>query len=195
LSRNEAETEARRCLNCGCVAIGPSDLAVALVALNATVVTTGRKLAAEEFFKASATRSTVLDQGELVKEIRIPKPSGHARQSYLKFTLRKPIDFALVSVACVITSKKGVCADARIALGAVAPAPLRALAAEAAIKGKPVDENCASEAARLAVAEAVPLSMNRYKIEIAKALVKRSILSQQPSANPLGDPPALPVKQ
>jgi NADPH-dependent glutamate synthase beta subunit-like oxidoreductase len=182
LSFDEVETEARRCLNCGCVAIGPSDLAVALVALNATVVTTGRKLAAEEFFKASATKSTVLEQDELVKEIRIPKPPAGARQSYLKFTLRKPIDFALVSVACVITSKKGVCADARITLGAVAPAPFRAVAAEGAIKGKLVDEDCAAEAARLAVAEAIPLSMNAYKIEIAKALVKRSILSQQPSA-------------
>ncbi len=182
LSLSEIETEARRCVNCGCLAIGPSDLAIALAALDATVVTTRRTLAAQEFFAASATRSTVLGQDELVKEIRIPKPPGNSRQSYIKFTLRKPVDFALVSVASVITSKGGVCSDARIVLGAVAPSPFRARAAEAAIKGKPVDENGAAEAARFAVAEAVPLSMNAYKVEIAKALVKRSILSNQQSA-------------
>jgi NADPH-dependent glutamate synthase beta subunit-like oxidoreductase len=182
LSPGEIETEAHRCVNCGCLAIGPSDLAIALAALNATVVTTRRTLAAQEFFVASATRSTVLDQDELVKEIRIPKPPGNSRQSYMKFTLRKPVDFSLVSVASVITFKSGVCSDARIVLGAVAPSPFRARAAEAAIKGKFIDEERAAEAARIALAEAAPLSMNAYKVEIAKALVKRSILSNQLSA-------------
>jgi NADPH-dependent glutamate synthase beta subunit-like oxidoreductase len=179
LSLSEIETEARRCVNCGCLAIGPSDLSIALSALNATVVTTRRTLAAQEFFAAGATRSTVLDQDELIKEIRIPKPPRNSCQSYLKFTLRKPVDFALVSVASVITSRSGVCSDARIILGAVAPAPFRARAAEAAIKGKYIDENCAAEAARLALENAAPLSMNTYKVEIARALVKRSILSNQ----------------
>jgi CO/xanthine dehydrogenase FAD-binding subunit len=176
LSLGEIETEARRCVNCGCLAIGPSDLAIALVALDGSVVTTRRKLAAQDFFAASATSSTVLEQDELIKEIQIPKPPRNSRHSYLKFTLRKPVDFALVSVASVITSKKGVCSDARIVLGAVAPSPLRAKAAEAAIKGKPIDEKGAVEAAKLALAEATPLSMNAYKIEIAKTLVKRSLL-------------------
>jgi NADPH-dependent glutamate synthase beta subunit-like oxidoreductase len=182
LSLREIETEARRCVNCGCLAIGPSDLAIALAALNATVVTTRRTLAAQEFFAASATRSTVLEQDEVIKEIRIPKPPGNSRQTYLKFTLRKPVDFALVSVASVVTSKSGVCSDARIILGAVAPAPFRARAAEVEIKGKHIDENCAAEAAKLALENAAPLSMNAYKVEIAKALVKRSILSNQLSA-------------
>jgi NADPH-dependent glutamate synthase beta subunit-like oxidoreductase len=178
LSATEFETEARRCLNCGCLAIGPSDLAIALVALNATVATDRRTLDAQAFFAATASSSTVLEQDELIKEIRIPKPSRESRQSYIKFTLRKPVDFALVSVAAVITSKKGVCSDARIVLGAVAPAPLRASAAEAAIKGKIIGEDGAAEAAMLALAEASPLSMNAYKIEIARTLVKRSILGQ-----------------
>ncbi len=174
----EIKTEARRRLKYGCLAIGPSDLALALVALDASVVTNRRTLGAQAFFTASATSSTVLDKDELIKEIRIPKPPKGSRQSYKKFTLRKPVDFALVSVAAVITSKKGVCSDARIALGAVAPSPLRASAAEAAIKGMPLDENCAAEAAQLALADAAPLSMNAYKIEIARTLVKRSILGQ-----------------
>ena len=178
LSLVEIEMEARRCLNCGCLAVGPSDLAIALVALNATVVTDRRTLEAQDFFAATASSSTILEKDELIKEIRIPKPPRDARQSYIKFTLREPVDFALVSVAAMIASKKGVCFDARIVLGAVAPAPLRARAAEEAIKGKPIDEYVAAEAANLALAEAAPLSMNAYKIEIARTLVKRLILGQ-----------------
>jgi CO/xanthine dehydrogenase FAD-binding subunit len=91
--------------------------------------------------------------------------------------LRKPIDFAVVSVASVITVENGVCSDARITLGAVAPAPIRAKAAEAAIKGAIIDEDGAAKAAKLALADAVPLGMNAYKAEIARTLVKRSLLA------------------
>ncbi len=176
ISVDEIENEAKRCVSCGCLAVGPSDLAIALVALDATIVTTKRILGAGAFFAATAACSTVLEPDELIKEIRIPKPPKGARQSYRKFTVRKPIDFAIVSVAAVISSKNGVCSDARIALGAVAPAPLRATAAEAAIKGRPLNEPEAAEAARLALAGAAPLPMNGYKAEIARVLVKRSIL-------------------
>jgi xanthine dehydrogenase YagS FAD-binding subunit len=91
--------------------------------------------------------------------------------------LRTPIDFPVVSVASVITIERGVCVDARVALGAVAPAPVRARAAEEVIIGQPIDEHRAAEAAEQAVAGAQPLSMNAYKVEIAKTLVKRAILS------------------
>jgi CO/xanthine dehydrogenase FAD-binding subunit len=173
---SEMETEAKRCVSCGCLAVGPSDLAVALVALEARVVTNKRTVNARGFFKASATCSTILGPDELIKEIQVPRPPKGARQSYRKFTLRKPLDFAVVSIASVIKSQNGVVSDARIALGAVAPAPLRASAAEAAIKGKPLTEAEANKAAALALADAVPLGMNAYKAEIAKVLVKRSIL-------------------
>ena len=177
ISLSEIEAEANRCFNCGCLAVSPSDIGIALVALDAKIVTTKRTVHAQSFFTASATGSTVLDPDELVTEIRIPKPRDGARQSYLKFTLRKPIDFAIVSVASVITVEKGVCVDARIVLGAVAPAPVRAKAAEEAIIGRPMDEHRAAEAAEQAVAGAQPLSMNAYKVEIAKALVKRALLT------------------
>ena len=119
----------------------------------------------------------MLDPDELVTEIQIPKPRDGVRQSYLKFTLRTPIDFGIVSVASVIALKGGICTDARIALGAVAPSPVRATKAEEVIKGRPIDPDAAAEAAEQAVAGAQPLSMNAYKIEITKALVKRAILS------------------
>jgi xanthine dehydrogenase YagS FAD-binding subunit len=147
------------------------------MALDAKIVTTKRTLDAQSFFSASATGSTVLDRDEVVIEIRIPKPQDGVLQNYLKFTLRKPIDFAIVSVASVITVEKGVCADARIVLGAVAPSPVRARAAEEAIKGRPIDQEAAVEAAEQAMAGAQPLSMNAYKVEIAKTLVKRALLT------------------
>lgn len=160
----------------GCLAVGPSDIAVALVALDARIVTTKRNLPAEFFFKITATGTTVLGPDELIREIQIPKPPVGARQTYEKFTLRKPIDFAVVSVASILTVDNGVCEDARIVLGAVAPEPVRARKAEAVIKGRAVDEDLAEEAATHALGAASPLKMNGYKVEIAKALVKRAVL-------------------
>jgi NADPH-dependent glutamate synthase beta subunit-like oxidoreductase/CO/xanthine dehydrogenase FAD-binding subunit len=177
LGLGEIETEANRCFNCGCLAVSPSDIAIALIALDASIVTTKRTLDAQSFFSASATRSTALDADELVTEIQIPKPKDGARQTYLKFSLRHPIDFGIVSVASVITLEGGICTDARIALGAVAPSPVRAKEAEEVVKGRSIDPDAAAEAAEQAVAAARPLSMNAYKIEITKTLVKRAILS------------------
>jgi NADPH-dependent glutamate synthase beta subunit-like oxidoreductase len=175
LSLAQVETEARRCLSCGCLAVGPSDLAIAFVALDASVVTNRRTLAAHAFFKASAAGSTVLEPDELIKEILIPKPAKGARQNYQKFTLRKPLDFAIVSVASIIEEKNGVCSNARIVLGAVGPAPVRAIAAEEALKGKVINEDCAAEAAELAFANTHPLSMNAHKAQIGKTILKRAI--------------------
>jgi len=173
---SEIETEAHRCFNCGCLAVGPSDVAIALVALDGSIVTTKRTVRAEDFFTASAGCSTILEKDELIKEIRIPKPPAGARQSYDKFTLRKPIDFAVVSVASVLTVDGGVCKDARVVLGAVAPEPLRAREAEGVLKGKLISERVALEVAQAAVTGVIPLAMNDYKIEITKTLVKRAIL-------------------
>jgi xanthine dehydrogenase YagS FAD-binding subunit len=149
--------------------------------LGATIVTTKRSIDAETFFSTSATDATVLDANELITEIRIPKQPEGAKQSFLKFTLREPVDFAIVSVASVITIKNGLCDKARIVLGAVAPSPVRAFAAEEVLKGKPTDETVAVLAAEAALAEAKPLGMNAYKAEIAKALIKRAILGQPAS--------------
>jgi NADPH-dependent glutamate synthase beta subunit-like oxidoreductase len=176
---DEVTAEAHRCFNCGCLAVGPSDVAIALVALGGSIVTTKRTVGAEDFFTAGASSSTVLEPNELIKEIRIPKPPAGARQSYDKFTLRKPIDFAVVSVASVLVEENGVCKDARVILGAVAPEPVRARETEELLKGRSVTEQIASEAAQAAVAAAIPLAMNDYKVEIVRTLVKRAILGQK----------------
>jgi xanthine dehydrogenase YagS FAD-binding subunit len=160
----------------GCFAVHPSDLAVALIALNAIIVTNQRTLAAQDFFAADTVRTTVLEIGELIKEIRIPKPPKGSRQSFQKFTLREPIDFAVVSLAALITEKNRVCADARLVLGGVAPSPIRTIAAEEFLKGKTIDAAAAETAAQLAFADARPLSKNVYKIQIGQTLIRRALI-------------------
>lgn len=160
-----------------CFAVCPSDTAVALAALDAKVIIAGlkgeRSIAVTDFYQPLGN---ALEMDEMVKEIQIPGITPLARQRFIKFTLRKPIDFAIVSVAAVITVKDGTCTEARIILGAVAPMPFRAKAAEEALVGRPLSENVAAEAAKAALANAKPLSMNAYKVEIAKTLIKRVVM-------------------
>jgi xanthine dehydrogenase YagS FAD-binding subunit len=162
----------------GCFAVCPSDTAVALTALNAVMKIAGAKknriVPVKDFF---TTLGNVLQPGEMVTEIQIPKPLDKAKQTFLRLTLRRPVDFAIVSVASVISLENGICRDASIALGAVAPVPIKALMAEQIIRGKPLDAKTAAEAAEAAVVGAKPLSMNAYKIEETKILVKRAILA------------------
>lgn len=172
-NRYHAILEGKRCF-----AVCPSDTAVALAALNAQIIIAGqkseRRVAVADFFRPLGN---ALKRDEMVKSIEAPRFTASVKQTFLKFTLRNPVDFAIVSVASVITVERALCTDARIVLGAVAPAPVRAKKAEEVIKGRPIDQDAAVKAAEQAVAGARPLSMNAYKLEIAKALVKRAILS------------------
>jgi len=160
-----------------CFAVCPSDIAIALTALDADIRITGpdgeREVPIQDFFHSLGTARK---PDEILTEIQVPRPPESAKQTFLKFSLRKPIDFAIVSVASVISSENGVCTNASIALGAVAPSPIRATKAEEAIKGKIIDAAIAEEAAEAAVSDAKPLSMNEYKIEITKTLIKRAIV-------------------
>jgi len=162
-----------------CFAVCPSDTAVALAALDARIKIESprgeRRIAVTDFFGALGNG---LKGDEMITEIEIPRGTSLARQTFLKFTLRNPVDFAIVSVASVIMVEGGICSDVRIALGAVAPGPVRAQKAEEVIKGRSVDQKAAMEAADQAVAGAKPLSMNAYKVEITRILVERAILSQ-----------------
>ena len=162
----------------GCVAVNPSDIAVALLALGAKIKIASprgtRIISVEGFF--NGLRS-VLKSDEMVTEVQVPRPSDRARQTFLKFRSRQAIDFASVSVASVITVNNGTCEEARIALGAVAPRPFRATAAENGIKGKIVNDAAAEVAAEAAVVDARPLNKNTYRVRIIKELVKRALLS------------------
>ncbi len=161
-----------------CFAVCPSDTAVALAALDAMLTITGpageRTIPLGDFF---TVRGNILKPHEILTEVRIPPPPREARQTFLKFRIRNAIDFAIVSAASVVTMEDGTCLGARIALGAVAPTPVRAREAERAMSGKPLNNTMVKDAAEVAVAGAKPLAMNAYKIEIAKTLVKRVLLA------------------
>ena len=160
-----------------CFAVCPSDLATALAALEGQVGIVGpkgeRRMAVGDFFNPMGNG---LEEGEMVKEVEVPRTSTKRLQSFLKFTSREPIDFAIVSAACAIEVKERVCSDASIMIGAVAPGPFRARAAEQALIGRELDQAAASQAALAAMEGARPLGKNEYKIEIAKALVERAVI-------------------
>jgi len=161
----------------GCIAVNPSDTAPALVALDASVVTSKRTIAIKDLFTVDGEKTTVLDDDEIVTEVQVPEPKAGTKQVFLKFRIRKTIDFAISSVATAITIEAGTVADARIVLGAVAPVPYRSTGAEDTIKGKAISESVADEAGTAAVKGAMPFTHNAYLVPITKALVKRAILA------------------
>ena len=152
----------------GCYAASSHDSAPALVALGATVVTTKREVAAADFFQANGARSNVLEDGEVVTEFKVPKA---AKSAFRKFALRKSIDFPIVNCAAV----QAASGEVRVVLGGVYPAPVRVEAAEAEVAGG-VSESTAAKAGDAAVADCKPLGKNGYKVEIARTMVKRTLL-------------------
>ncbi len=156
----------------GCIAVHPSDVAPALIALNASVVTNTRKIAAENFFDVKVASNTVLAPGEIITEIQVPAPPAGAKSAFLKFAIRKSIDFPIVNCAVMVGG-----GQPRIALNAVAPKPYRSAKAEAAIAGKQINEATAEAAGAAAMEDAKPLPATKYKVQIAKTLVKRALLA------------------
>jgi xanthine dehydrogenase YagS FAD-binding subunit len=157
-----------------CLAVCPSDTATALAALGADIRIAGprgvRTVPVERFFTSLGID---LDSGEMVTEIRIPAPPPESKQAFIKIAVRKPVDFAIVSAASVIAVRDGLVTDTRISLGAVAPAPVRAAAAEQALIGKPLSPGTIQATADAAVSDAKPLARNAYKVELAKAAVRK----------------------
>lgn len=158
----------------GCFAVCPSDAAVALAALDASAVLEGpggcrRELAVQDLY---TPLGTVLESGELLTAVSVPRPASGSRSAFLKFTVREPIDFAVVSVAASLTLTEGLCTDARVVLGAVGPRPYRAVEAEAYLRGRPIDETAAAAAAEAAVAGAKHLRGNAHKVPLARTLVR-----------------------
>jgi xanthine dehydrogenase YagS FAD-binding subunit len=158
----------------GCYAVHPSDIAPALVALDASIKTTRRTIKAEDFFQVSVTKTTVLDDDEIVALIEVPPPAG--RSSFVKFALRKAIDFPIVNCAAMISMSQNKVASARICLNAVFVTPYRAAEAEKAMAGKAMTEADAEAAGAAAVSAARPMTHNAYMVPVAKAMVKRAIL-------------------
>jgi xanthine dehydrogenase YagS FAD-binding subunit len=157
-----------------CFAVNPSDTAPALVALNAKIKTNKGLMEAEKLWDMKIPASTILAADEIITEIQIPTPAAGVKSAFIKFAIRKSIDFPIVNCAAMIGN-----GNARICLNAVYNKPYRALAAEDAIKGKSINENNADAAGAAAIVDAkvLPGERNKWKIPIAKAMVKRSILA------------------
>ena len=168
-----------------CYIVHPSDTAVALSALDATVEIAGpsgeRTLAIGDFFAGPGRdmlRENVLEPGELLTRIAIPADAPD-RSVYLKVREREAGDFALVSVAAALTMSgngpDAVISKARIAVGGVAPVPYRAVEVEDQLTGRTASEVDPAEAASLALPNATPLPQNGYKLPMARNTIKRAL--------------------
>jgi xanthine dehydrogenase YagS FAD-binding subunit len=157
-----------------CVATHPSDMAVALAALDALVhlsgASGGRTISINALHRLPGERpdiETELAPGELITGVELPALPLYARSTYRKVRDRSSYAFALVSVAAALEVKDGVVGDVRIALGGVAHKPWRAWRAEQALRGGPATGDAFRAAAQAELADARPLAHNAFKIELA----------------------------
>src|SRR5882672_9544364 len=165
-----------------CIATNPSDMCVALAALEATVHIQGAKgsraVAIGDFHLLPGDtphRETVLEPGDLITHVTLPPPIAGSKQVYLKLRDRASYEFALASAAVVVTMGSGKITRARIALGGVGTKPWRSSEAEAALTGKPANEGTFRQGAEAALRHAKPQSENKFKIELAKRCVMHSL--------------------
>jgi xanthine dehydrogenase YagS FAD-binding subunit len=165
-----------------CVAVHPSDLPAALLALGATVDLRGsegdRSLPLADFFAPPTEErrtETVLGEEELVVAVRAPAPAPGTRSAYLKAMDRKVWAFALVGVAAVARMEGGRIAEARIVLSGVANVPRRAAEAEALLAGQAPSADLFARAADAALEAATPLRHNGYKLPLARGLIARAL--------------------
>jgi xanthine dehydrogenase YagS FAD-binding subunit len=165
-----------------CIATHPSDMAVALVALDAAVRTTGpqgeRVIPIAGLHRLPGDHpeiETTLAPGELITAVEIPALPFAARSLYVKVRDRASYAFALASAAVALDLDHGVVRDARVALGGVGTVPWRSRAAEDALRGKPVGVATYRAAAEAALADAVPRKDNSFKIELARRTLIRAL--------------------
>jgi xanthine dehydrogenase YagS FAD-binding subunit len=165
-----------------CIATHPSDVAVALAALDAVVHTRGpggeRAIGIDDFFLLpgdTPQREHSLEHGELITAIEVPAAPVARRSVYLKFRDRESYEFALASVAAAIRVEDGTVAEVRLALGGVGTKPWRAWRAEASLLGKAADEASFAEAARQELAQASPHRQNAFKVELAQRAIVRAL--------------------
>jgi len=177
LNREHAILDADRC-----VAVNPSDTAPALIALDAKMVVRTPKgehvVDAENYFigpGTDITKMTILQPGDLLTAIRIPSTWAGAQFYFEKVRDRAVWDFALINVATAMVVSGGTIQRIRLAVNGVAAHPVRLTAVEAAVVGKPRNEETAEMAGQLAIRGAQPLQYNGYKVPLMRNLVKRAI--------------------
>ncbi len=163
-----------------CSSVPSADMPPSLIALSANAIIYGpkgrREVHLEDFF--TGPKTNVLKGDEILSEIVIPKHTGETKAVFLK-KARTREDIAQVNVACAVTAKGGICSDARVVFGAVAPTPLRVRKAEDLMKGKRLESIDLEEVGRLSAASTKCItdirSSKSYREEISKVLVRRSL--------------------
>ena len=165
-----------------CIATNPSDMCVALAALEATIHVQGskgsRSIPIAEFHLLpgnTPNRETVLEPGDLITHVTLPQPASGSKQIYLKLRDRASYEFALASAAVVLTVAGGNVTRARIALGGVGTKPWRSPEAEAALVGKPASEANYRKAAEAGLHDAKPQSENGFKVELARRCLAHAL--------------------
>jgi xanthine dehydrogenase YagS FAD-binding subunit len=158
-----------------CIATNPSDMCVALAALEATIHVQGpngvRAVPMSDFHLLpgeTPDRETVLQPGDLITHVTLPPPLAGSKQHYLKLRDRASYEFALASAAVVLVTSENVVTQARIALGGVGTKPWRSPDAEAALVGQTANAEAFRKAADAALRDAKPQSENGFKVELAK---------------------------
>jgi xanthine dehydrogenase YagS FAD-binding subunit len=165
-----------------CIATHPSDLAVALAALDAVLTIRGpkgeRKVAAADFHLLPGNTPHIehdLKHGELIASVFVPDAPHAQRSAYLKVRDRASFEFAVTAAAVGLDLAGGTIRSARIALGGVGTKPWRSRDAEAALVGKSASTSSFREAAEAALKGAEPREMNKFKVELAKRTLVRAL--------------------
>ncbi|MEV6907355.1 xanthine dehydrogenase family protein subunit M [Amycolatopsis sp. NPDC051071] len=166
-----------------CVSTHPSDLAVALVALDASVRLTGRGGSRDvrlvEFYRLPGTTPHLeneLRPGELVTEVTVPQLDWANRSTYVKVRDRASYEFALASAAAAVLVRDGVVRDVRLAVGGVGTRPWRLPAVEDALRGRPLRLDVVEKAAALAAEGARPLTHNGFKVPLLRRAVTSALM-------------------
>lgn len=171
--------------NAQTVMVHASTLATALLAYDANVhlsfgKDSSRTVALKDFLlppSMERDRDTIIRDGEILTHISVPPVQKDSRCAYHKQTERESYDWPICDVAVLLQMKGDAVATAKIVLGWVAPTPRRAVEAEELLVGRELDEHSAAEAAAIAVRTATPLAKNGYKVDVLRAVVKRTILA------------------
>jgi xanthine dehydrogenase YagS FAD-binding subunit len=166
-----------------CIATHPSDLAVALVALDATLELLGangarRLVAVADFHRLPGSTpqgETMLAPGEIIVAVHVPSGAAARRSTYLKVRDRASFEFALVSAAVGIDIAGGTISRVRVVAGGVAPKPWRLPEVEKALRGQPASDESLRAAAALAGAGANPASQNGFKLVLLRRTVLRAL--------------------
>lgn len=167
----------------GCPSVAPSSAAVAVLALGGSVELVSAKgkrtVAINDLYvrpDANPHKFNVMEPDELLTAVKIPKPAPGTKSAYQKYGDKESHDWAIADAGIVLEMDGNTCKRAVVAMGAASPVVRRSTEAEAALAGKPITQETARAAGKAAMTNAMPLSMNAYKVQLFPVAIYRTIL-------------------